>query len=187
MGELMTVTVEVWPLAADDAGIWLLSNGDAWRHGPVEAASDVHYEVEMLLFHHGIDPGDAVFIAHLPADTPRSDVLHSTSWRPHGPTIVLTYMAVVKVAGYALETWPYAAPVTPALLAAVGKAPPHGAAEVPIPRVVDVLLHGLRHLRFLAGPDGDAETAAALDENWRRHLAPLKPALARMFSERLAG
>ena len=32
-----------------------------------------------------------------------------------------------------------------------------------------------------------ADTAAALDANWRRHLAPLKPALAEMFSERLAG
>lgn len=186
MGELMTVTVETWPLAADEAGIWLLSDGDAWRFGPVEAASDVHYEAELLLFKHDIDPGDAVFI-QLPDDTPRTDVLHSTSWRPDGPTIVLTYMAVVKASGYVLETWPDAAPVTSALPAAVGKAPPHGAAEVPVPRVVDVLLHGIRHLKFLAGPDGDAETAAALDANWLRHLAPLRPRLAEMFSERLAG
>src|SRR6266581_1832820 len=107
--------------------------------------------------------------------------------RPLAPTIVLTYMAVVRASGYVLETWPDAAPVTSALPAAVGKAPPHGAAEVPVPRVVDVLLHGLRHLKFLAGPDGDAETAAALDGNWLRHLAQLRPALAAMFSERLAG
>jgi hypothetical protein len=100
---------------------------------------------------------------------------------------VLTYMAVVGTTGYVLETWPDAAPVTSALPEAVGKAPPHGAASVPVPRVVDVLLHGLRHLKFLAGPDGDAETAAALDGNWLRHLAPLRPALATMFSERLAG
>jgi hypothetical protein len=186
MPELMTVTVEVWPLAADEAGIWLLSNGDAWRFGPVEATSDVHYEVELLLFHHGIDPGDAVFIS-LPADTPRTDVIHSTSWRPDGPTIVLTYMAVVKAEGYVRERWPAAMSVTAALAAAVGKAPPHGAAEVPVPRVVDVLLHGVRHLKFLTGPEGDAETTAALDVNWRRHLAPLRPALAEMFSERLAG
>jgi hypothetical protein len=184
MGELMTVTVEVWPLAADEAGIWLLSDGDAWRFGPVEAASDVHYEAELLLFRHGIDPGDAVFI-RLAADTPQTAALHSTSWRPHGPTIVLTYMAVVKSGGYARERWPAAAPLTAALPEAVGKAPPHGAAEVPVPRLVDVPLHGLRHLRFLM--DYDAETAAALDENWRRHLAPLEPALFTMFSERLAG
>ena len=186
MPELMTVTVEVWPLAADETGIWLVSDGDAWRFGPVEATSDVHYEVELLLFHHGIDPDDAVFIS-LPMETPRAEVIHSTSWRPDGPTIVLTYIAVVKADGYVRERWPAALPVTADLPEAVGKAPPHGAASVPVPRVVDVLLHGVRHLRFLLGPEGDAETAAALDANWRRHLAPLKPALASMFSERLAG
>ena len=187
MPELMTVTVEVWPLAADESGIWLLSDGDAWRFGPIEATSDVHYEAELLLFQHGIDPGDVVFLK-LDSQAPRADVIHSTSWRPDGPTIVLTYMAVVmRAGGYVLETWPDASPITSALPAAVGKAPPHGAAEVPVPRVVDVLLHGLRHLKFLADPDGDAETAAALDGNWLRHLAPLRPALATMFSERLAG
>ncbi len=186
MPEYMTVTVEVWPLAADEAGIWLLSDGDALRFGPVEAASDVHYEVELLLFQHDIDPDDAVFI-RLPLETPRAEVVHSTSWRPDGPTIVLTYMAVVKPGGYVRERWPAAVPVTAALPEAVGKAPPHGAAAVPVPRLVDVLLHGIRHLKFLATEDGDAETAAALDENWLRHLAPLKPALAKMFSERLPG
>jgi hypothetical protein len=186
MGELMTVTVEVWPVAADEAGIWLVSGRDAWRFGPVEAASDVHYEIELLLFQHGIDPGDAVFLKLAPR-APRAEVIHMTSGRPQGPTYVLTYMAVVDVPGYVLETWPDAAPITAALPAAVGKAPPHGAAEVPVPRWVDVPLHGLRHLKFLAGPGGDAETAAALDANWRRHLAPLEPALFTMFSERLAG
>ncbi len=187
MGELMTVSVEEWPLAADDAGIWLLSNSGPWRHGPVEAASDVHYEAELLLFGHDIDPDDVAAFVRLPASTPRTEVIHSTSWRPDGPTIVLTYMAVVKVGGYALETWPYAAPVTPSLLAAVGPAPAHGAAQVPVPRVLDVLFHGMRHLKFLASDEGDAETATALDANWLRHLEPLRPALARMFSERLAG
>ena len=185
MGELMTVAVEVWPLAADEAAIWLVSGGDSWRFGPVEAASDVHYEAELLLFRHDIDPDSALFI-EMPG-RPVTDVIHSTSWRPHGPSIVLTYMAVVRAPGYVLDSWPQAAPVTAALPVAVGKAPPHGAAEVPVPRVVDVLLHGLRHLRFLAADEGDAETAAALDANWLRHLAPLRPALAEMFSERLAG
>ena len=174
MLEKMGIVVEVWPLAADDAGIWLISGGDAWRSGPVMHDSDVHFEVQMLLREHGLRLDDAV-------------VIHSTSWRPDGPAVVLTYVAVMKVAGYVLETWPDAAPVTAALPAAVGKPPPHGAADVPVPRVVDVLLHGLRHLKFLAGPDGDAETAAAMDGNLLRHLAPLRPALAQMFSERLAG
>ena len=172
MGEPMNVTVEVWPLAADAAGIWLISGGDALRWGPVASDGDAHYEVVMLLRAYGVDLTDVA-------------VIHSTSWRPDGPTIVLTYVAVVNADGYVLETWADAAPVTSALPAAVGKAPPHAAADVPVPRVVDVLLHGLRHLRFLL--DHDAETAGALDGNWRRHLRPLEPALAAMFDERLAG
>jgi len=185
MGELMTVGVEVWPLAADDAGIWLLSgSGGPWRHGPVEAASDVHYEAELILLGRGIDPDDAVFIAQ-PAGTPRVAVIHSTSWRPDGPSVVLSYMAVVRPGGYVRERWPAAVSVSAALPRATGPAPPHAPAAVPVPRVTDVLLHGIRHLRFLL--DQDAETAAALDAAWRRHLAPLEPALAVMFSERLAG
>jgi hypothetical protein len=185
MLEKMGITVEVWPLAADEAGIWLLSGRDAWRHGPVWGDGDVHDEVERLLFDHGIDPRSPNFMAT--PEMPPVAVIHSTSWRPDGPAVVLTYMAVVTIGGYALDSWPDAAPVTPALPAAVGKAPPHGAAEVPVPRWVDVPLHGIRHLAFLAGPDGDAETAAALDGTWLRHLAALRPALAEMFSERLAG
>jgi hypothetical protein len=172
VSEKMGVIVEVWPVAADEAGIWLLSGSDALRWGPVMADGDVHFEVEGLLRGYGID------LRQVP-------VIHSTSWRPDGPAVVLTYMAVVRVPGFALETWPDAAPVTAALPAAVGRAPAHRAAEVPVPRVVDVLLHGLRHLRFLL--DYDAETSAALDADWRRALGPLEPALATMFTERLAG
>jgi hypothetical protein len=172
MLEKMGVIVEVWPVAADKAGIGLLSGGDAWRYGPVMADSDVHYEVEFLLCEHGVRAEDVA-------------VIHATSWRPDGPAIVLTYMVVVKAGAYARETWPHAVPVTAALAKAVGKPPPHAAAEVPVPRVVDVLLHGLRHLRFLL--DYDAETSAALDADWRRALGPLEPALATMFAERLAG
>lgn len=187
MGELMTVAVEVWPLAADETGIWLVSDGDAWRFGPLEAASDVHYEAQWLLFQHDIDPADAAAFIPFPAGTPVTDVIHSTSWRPDGPSVMLTYMAVIKASGYVRERWPAAMPVTAALPEAIGKAPPHGATQVPVPRVADVLLHGIRHLRFLATEEGDAETAAALDENWLRHLAPMRPSLARMFSRRLAG
>ena len=104
-----------------------------------------------------------------------------------GPAVVLTYMAVVRVDGYVLEAWPDAAPVMTALTSAIGKPPPHRAAEMPEVRVSDVLLHGLRHLKFQIGPWGDANIAAAMDRNWRRHLHALKPALATMYSERLAG
>jgi ABC-type nitrate/sulfonate/bicarbonate transport system substrate-binding protein len=167
--EPMNITVEVWPVAADEAGLWLLSGDDSWRYGPVASDGDVHFEVEYLLREHGIDPAADVLVAH------------STSWRPDGPTIVLTYIAVVKVSGFALDAWPDAAPITADLTEAVGKPPTHAANEAPIPRMVDVLFHGLRHLRYLLGTD--RATADAMGDLWQQHLGPFEPALAGMYSE----
>jgi hypothetical protein len=167
MSEPMNVTVEVWPVAADEAGLWLVSGSDAWRYGPVAADGDVHFEVEMLLREHGITDVAAA---------------HSTSWRADGPSVVLTYMAVVEPGGVVRERWPEARPVTAGFADAVGKPPTHAATEAPVPRYCDVLLHGLRHLDYLLAHD---ETAAvALGELWRRHLEPLGPALAGLYSER---
>ena len=168
MLEPMTVTVEVWPVTADEAGLWLISGGDAWRYGPVVADSDVHYEVESLLADHDLGSDDTA-------------ALHSTSWRPDGPSVVLTYMAVITVSGFARVRWAPALPVTPALADAVGKPPTHAAAEAPVPRYVDVLLHGLRHLKYLS--EHDATNAAAMGELWKRHLEPFAPALAGLYSQ----
>ena len=63
------------------------------------ADGDVHFEVEMLLHEHGIRHADITAV-------------HSTSWRPDGPAVVLTYMAVIKAAGPVRERWPGAQPVT---------------------------------------------------------------------------
>jgi len=49
----------------------------------------------------------------------------------------------------------------------------------PVVRHVDVLLHALRHLRFLL--DHDAAARAVLNEYWRRHLVAFAPALAGMY------
>src|SRR5581483_2927239 len=119
--EPMNITVEVWAVAADEAGLWLVSGGDAWRYGPVASDGDIHFEVEMLLREHGIDPAGDV-------------VIHSTSWHPDGPSIVLTYMAALKADGFALDTWPDAVPVTADLAEAAGKPPTHAANEAPVPR-----------------------------------------------------
>ncbi len=169
MFEPMNVTVEVWPVAADETGLWLVSGGDAWRYGAIMADSDVHYEVEMLLAENGIGVIDQA-------------ALHSTSWRPDGPSIVLTYMAVINPGGLVFDRWPGAAPITADLADAVGKPPTHAATAPPIPRYVDVLLHGLRHLHHLM--INDRTNADAMGELWRRHLEPFEPALAGMYSER---
>jgi hypothetical protein len=166
MSEDMKVRVEVWPLAADAAGLWLLSD-DAWRSGNVPADDEPHSEISYLLGDHGVidDTG----------------LVHSTSWRVDGPAVILTYLAVVHTPDLVLDAWPDARPVTDDLMKAVGKPPTHAPTEAPAPRYIDVLLHGLRHLRFLM--DADATTASAFDANWRRHLEPLEPELARMYDQ----
>jgi len=162
--ENMNVAVECWPCAADSDAIWLVSGSDSWRSPPVAADSDCHFEVELLLAGH---------------DASRPTLLHSTSWRPEQSTIVLTYVAVLPCDGLVLERWPGAVPVLHKLFSAVGKPYPHGAAEVPMPRRVDVLFHGIRHVRFLV--DTDATARAALTGYWAEHLAQLQPALSGMY------
>jgi hypothetical protein len=164
MSEHMGAVVEVWPVAADEIGIWLASGGDAWRSPRIPADSEPHFEVESLLLAQGM--GDVT-------------LLHSTSWRADGPTIVLTYIAVLPVDGLVRERWAGALPVSEDLLPTVGNPPPHGASEIPIPRYVDVLHHGLRHLRFLL--DTDATARDALTGHWVQHLTRLSPVLAGMY------
>lgn len=167
MLEPMTVRVEVWPVAADEIGLWLISGQEAWQSDNVFADGDLHYEVEFLLAEH---------------DLTAPAVLHSTSWRPDGTAVVLTYMAVFRIPGYVRDRWPHAVPITPALADTVGRPPTHAATEAPIPRYVDVLFHGLRHLKYLY--ENDATNEAAMGELWGRHLKPFTPALAGLYSER---
>ncbi len=169
MSEPMTVYPECWPVAADQFGLWLLSGVGPLRPDlPVYADSDVHAEVELELYRNGIDH----------ADVP---LLHSTSWRPEGPSIILTYLAAVRRPGLVRENWPTALPISPLLVSQVGKPATHDAAEPPVPRHVDVLEHALRHAAFLL--EWDATAASAFDEHWVRHLKVLRPALAGLYSE----
>lgn len=173
MNEPMTVYVELWPVAADQEGLWLVSGRGPWRPTlPVPADSEPHAEVELLLRAHGIGE----------ADVP---LLHSTSWRLDAPHLLLTYLAVVRRPGFVRENWPGAEPISPRLLEVVGKPPTHDAAEPPLVRDLDVLAHALRHAAFLR--DNDATAAAVLDEHWRTHLATLRPALAGMYDEKHQG
>lgn len=162
--EKMGCRVEVWPAAADDHGIWLVSGGDAWRSPAIAADSEPHFEVELLV---------ASYDVGVPS------LLHSTSWRPDGQTIVLTYMVVLPCDELVLSRWPGARPISVELLPTVGNPPTHGPAEVPVPRYVDVLHHGLRHLTFLLQTDASARDALA--GHWTTHLAQLEPALAGMY------
>jgi hypothetical protein len=166
--EPMCVRVEIWPLAADEIGIWLLSGDDAWRPSlPVGAASEPHAEVELALSEKAIEKDSVALV-------------HSTSWRTDGPAVVLTYVVVLRPpSGLVRDDWPKARPVSVQLPDAVGKPPVNDPTEPPAPRYVDVLLHAVRHLRFLL--DTDSTARDALTGAWCQHLPHLEPALAGMY------
>lgn len=166
MAENMPIIPEVWPVAADQVGIWLISGDDACRTDAVPSDSEPHFELELELMARGLRD--------------RVTLMHSTSWRIDGPRMIVTYMAVVKADDLVHATWPGARPITAKLLAAVGKPPAHDPTEAPAPRYIDVLAHGLRHLRFLM--DWDSANAEALGDQMRRHLEPLSPALAGLYA-----
>lgn len=164
----MKTRTEIWPIAVDKIGVWLLA-ADAWRTGePIQADSDAHADVLLELARHGLALGDLLEI-------------HSTSWRHDGPSILLTYYAAVDCDGPVLEHWPHAQPIALDAAQAVGRAPSHGGLEAPAPRDVDVLLHALRHLRWRLDTDADAIATYADRPLWRQHLATLAPALAEMY------
>ncbi|MEN3308856.1 MAG: hypothetical protein V7603_5058 [Micromonosporaceae bacterium] len=169
----MTVEIEVFPLAADHSGIWLVGGHDAWRPGhALDAGTTIHAAAESVLRSRGaLD--DLV-------------ALHSTSWRQAEGVAIHTYMAILAREGSVPGSWPQAVPVDDLLAGAVEKPFLHAATAPPLPRRVDVLRHALRdlewgqrHLRFLLTED-DA-VAATLDENWRRHLAAIRPALSNLY------
>lgn len=169
---LMVVEVEVWPLALStqpgEEGIWLLSGPGRWPSPPIAADSEPHVAAELELIQHQVD------LRYLRE-------LHSTSWRTEGTAMICTYLAVIDVEGYVLADWPDACPVTVEVADANGRPPTHGPLDPPTPRYWDVLLHGLRHLRFLL--DHDATVAGALGERWARALGPLEPAIAKMYDQ----
>jgi hypothetical protein len=162
----MSVRAEVWGLSANDAGIWLINGGDAWRSGAISEDSDPHFAVEALLDQHNA-LGDA-------------KIIHSTSWRAEDTSVVLTYVAALDCP-HVHDHWPGAQLVSAALADAVGTPNSHAADEAPLPRYVDVLLHAIRHLRFLL--DYDATAASSFSATWRQHLMEFAPALAGMYSD----
>lgn len=169
MAENMPVVAEGWVVAADRAGLWLISGGDAWRTIPVPSDSGPHFELELELAGHGIEADQVILV-------------HSTSWRADGPQLIVTYMVAVKADDLVRGTWRDARPITAEAAGEVGRPRTHAPDEPPEPSDFHVLMHGLRHLRYLLGTD--ATSAAALGELWARHLEPFEPALAAMYSER---
>lgn len=171
MIEYQRVVVEVWRVAADRTGLWLLG-GDADVSDPIPQASNAHFEVVNTL-------ADA---RHRMVEGRLQDVplIHSTSWREDGPWTILTYVAVADVGDdLVLDRYPDALPITGELITELGPPPQHAANERPMPHNGAVLEHGIRHLAFLRIYDSTA--AAALPAAWEQHLEPLRPALAGLY------
>lgn len=188
--EYLTVRNELLVFAADEeTGIYLVNGADgAWLTDQIYADSDIHWEAERLLGN--------IKTATAPGASWTSVVLHSmsttaphvawTSWHPRGTSQVNTYIAVLAVDGYVKDAFPGAAPVSLELAQAYGKPLPHGAAEVPLPRDLDVIFHALSHLKWLMqrnGPVIKDMTEAGIFDLFRRHLEPLEEWMARMYYE----
>ena len=165
MSDHAGVRLELWVLAADKTGIWLISGDDAWRTDRVSADEDAFAEIDLLAYGHAPDLA--------------LSVIHSTSWRQEASGFVLTFAAIAQAGEFVQDRYPGALPITPGLLGTVGRPAPHDAARSPVPRYIDVLMHSVRHLRFLR--DTDAPTRDAMSGDWRRHLEPFEPALAMLY------
>jgi hypothetical protein len=84
------------------------------------------------------------------------DLIHSPSWRVDRPVIILTWVGIAQIHDLVIDQWPNVLPVTTEMFAKVGNPITHAANEPPTPRDSDVLLHAIRHLRFLRDTNGPA-------------------------------
>ena len=184
----METYVLVFPLAADDDGVMLIEP-EPWTHGPVQAGVGVDGTVQAVLKGHGV------------AD-PAPLICHSTSWHEvktaHSIdgrqfplyTQIDAYLTLLELPAQVVEQrWPAAIPVDPIIMQVIGFPGPHGPTRPPAEILqAFALLHGLRHLAFQVGPEGDSELRDALDGTpWRRHLELMRPELARMYRHDLTG
>jgi hypothetical protein len=176
-GRPSIVFPEVWPVAADKFGLWLLTG----EQGPIACQpvmddAKPHAYVDMALMQAGLFA--------------RTRVTHQMSTRTdHDSTVgrnyeVYTFLAAVEPSGFVLDCWPEAKPIT-AELARVGNPETHGAMEPPrTVRLIDALRHALREMRLLSDPESikfDATVAAKLPELWTPHLISLEPLFRQMY------
>ena len=96
------------------------------------------------------------------------------------PVVDPLYAVIVQADDLVRGIWPDALPITLAAIEAVGKPEPHAPDAAPSPSHFHVLMHGLRHLRFLM--DTDPRNAEAMGALMRQHLEPLRPALAGLYA-----
>ena len=185
MGNPMTVCGEEIVFAADEeTGIYVVNgSGGATLGPPFESDQDIHWQMEGLLEDIAGKDTKAVVLHSTSVTAPHQEW---TSWHPWLQSVVLTYIAVVKVDGYVLDAYPQAAPVDMALAREWGAPRPHRAAEVPFPRGLDVIYHALGHIRWLMDnnkPVIEDMLDAGIWETWQHWMAGMRPFLAKMYRE----
>ena len=165
---LMHVTAEIWPVAADEIGIRLVSGDWPWTTLPF--ADDTSFNAEFQ--------GELIARGVATALGP-----HGTSNRIDGSALVCSAVAVLEVPGLVRDSWPQAQLIdVERVIAKVGKPPTHPANRVPDEvRHWDALVQALRHLAFQLTPYGDAELAKALPYWMRVHLTGMSVDLFRLY------
>ena len=197
-GAIIPARVELWVLAADASGPWLLSGqrGDlGWEGGPWYSprlrfhedpelwATEAHTAVQDLLYGNGEGDGTR---------GTGTCLIHSFCWRPTARGLLLTYTAVRGFDGslgqmggydYVRDRWRHALPIGVPLYQAHGGPEPHGATEQPCGRDIDVLWQQLGGMRLLR--DTNAQSHAELCPRMRRVLNAWRPILAGLYLPRV--
>jgi hypothetical protein len=170
MSNDLPTVIELLVLGADQTAPWLLSGDRPLVSDAVQSDVGKYGTAEQTA---------QWFLRGLPLK-----VLHQTSSRDAKNLGVETWVAIPDLGDEPVVSYfPGAAPVTPELLETVGRPFPHGAAQPPLNRTVDVLQHALRHIAWLIGPFGDANIRAALEPWWPVHLRTLQPALSTLYTD----
>lgn len=145
---LLHVTSEVWPVAADEQGVWLLEPEWPLLSLPIVRGSNPHEASRLELQTRGLySPGM---------------VLHQTSSRTDGPAEVATFLAIIPGSEPVPALFSEARPVSPVLAEVAGPPPTHAPDELPVFALWHVLAHGLRELWRLRM--ADATLRRAMDE-----------------------
>ncbi len=141
-------SAEVWLLAADGAGLWLLEPAPRVSR-PASGEGGLDGAVAQLLT--APELGGSVRL------------VRSTSWRPNDEGVRFSYVAALQVDGEVARTWPQAQRVAD-LARAAGPTLAGPAVGPAKPRSTDVLLHAVRSLAVLYD-DPTAAVAGDLSRN----------------------
>jgi hypothetical protein len=175
MSDYMRTWVEVWPVAADEDGIWLLSGVGPWAASDaVPAGSTPWWEFQKVLQGRGVRSSVRDDLAAKPLLTAVLNHQTSDRWDLTGQTD--TFVSVLPDG----TVLPGARPVSLPAVAGMGRPVAHASvAEPDVITAAGVLLHTLRHLRHLVLFDATARRD--MPPLMARHLEVLQPALAGLY------